>query len=244
MTINSAEFKKALEALENGAELLEFHTAAVQQEKEFGKAKYAEKDKEAVNLRKFKALIKNLGWDGESDPEEFVTGLNETLTNRQSEGNTQLTELTQQFKKLQKDFEKTQGELATEREQRAELQKQNKLKTIENTLAPKLSEQFYGHNFMIKALIADGQVDLDEKGQVIFKNGESVMEFDKGLKWLEETHADARKNTQKPGGGSVPNNQGGPKAKYTMAQIDSMTPEQLAADMVNVNASLKAASGK
>ncbi len=41
MTINSAEFKKALEALENGAELLEFHTAAVQQEKEFGKAKYA-----------------------------------------------------------------------------------------------------------------------------------------------------------------------------------------------------------
>lgn len=244
MTISAAEFKRILEGLENGAELLEYHTSAVAQEKEYGKSKYAEKDKEALNLRKFKTLIKGLGWDGESDPEEFVNSLNETLTNRQSEGNTQLTELTSQFKKLQKDFEKTQGELTAEREQRAELQRQNKLKTIENTLAPKLSEQFYGHNFMIKALIADGQVDLNEAGQVIFKNGESVMELDQGLKWLEETHADSRKNTQKPGVGSTPANQAGPKAKYTMAQIDSMTPEQLAADMVNVNASLKAASGK
>lgn len=244
MTISAAEFKKAIEALENGAELLEFHTAAVAQEKEFGKTKYAEKDKEAVGLRKYKALIKNLGWDGESDPEEFVTTVQANLENRQTEGNAQMVEVTKQLKKLQKDFETSQTELQAEREQKTALQQQNKLKTIENTLAPKLSESFYGHNFMIKALIADGQVDLDEKGQVIFKNGESVMEFDKGLKWLEETHSDARKNTQKPGGGSVPANQGGAKPKYTMAQIDSMTPAQLAADIVNVNASLKAVSGK
>lgn len=241
MSITSAEFKKALESLENGAELLEFHAAAVAQEKEYGKSKYSEKDKEAANLRKYKSYIKDLGWDGESDPEDFVVSIKTSLEGRQEEGNVQLSEVTKQLAKLQKDFEKAQGELQIEREQRASLQQQNKIKTIESTLAPKLSEQFYGHNFMIKALMADGQVDLNEEGQVIFKNGDSVMDLEKGIKWLGETHADARKNTQKAGGGSTPANQGN-KPKYTQAQIDAMTPQQMAADIANVNASLKAAA--
>lgn len=239
MTITSEEFKKALESLENGAALLEYHTEAVNKEKQYGVTKYSEKDKEAAKLRKFKSVVKELGWDGETDPEDFVAVVQEKLEGRQNESSGQLSELTSQLKKLQKDFEKAQTELQTEREQRTALQQSNKLKTIESTLTPKLSEQFYGHNFMIKALLADGAVDLSEDGQVIFKNGDKQMDLDAGLKWLGETHADARKNNQKAGSGSQPSTQGS-RPKYTLDQINSMTAEQAAADIVNYNASLKA----
>lgn len=167
------EFKRALEALENGAELLEFHASALDKEKQFGIQKYSEKDKEAAKLRKYKGSLKELGWDGESDPEEFIANVKDKLEGRQAESNTALTDLNKQFKQLQKEFEKTQGELQTEREQRTTLQKQNKTKTIESALQPKLAEQFYGSQFIIKALIADGQVDLDEGGQVVFKKRRS-----------------------------------------------------------------------
>jgi hypothetical protein len=237
------EFKKALEALENGGELLEYHAGALDKEKQFGIQKYSEKDKEAAKLRKFKSSLKELGWDGESDPDEFVNSVKDKMEGRQNESNSALSDLTKQLKNLQKEFDKTQTELQTEREQKTSLQKQNKIKTIESVLTPKLSESFYGSQFIIKALIADGQVDLSEEGQVIFKNGDKTLDLDAGIKMLGETHADARKNTQKPGAGSQPANMGS-KAKYTPEQLNSMTAEQAAADIVNYNASLKAHAGK
>lgn len=242
MPMTSEEFERALKSLENGESLLEYHNDTVSKEKQYGMKKYDSKDAEAKSLRKFKSVIKNLGWDGESDPEEFVALVNEKLVGRQDDDNSQLGELNKQLKKLQKDFETTNKELQTEREQKTQLQQQNKIKTIESTLSPKLSEQFYGSNFLIKALLADGQVDLSDDGQVVFKRGEDVLDLDAGLKWLGETHADARKNTQKAGSGSQPRSQGsGPK--YTMDQINNMTKEQAAADIANVNASLKALAG-
>ena len=239
--LTSEEFKAAIASLENGQDLLEYHHSAVEHEKQYGKTEYSRKDKEAQSLRKYKKLFKELGWDGESDPEEFATKTQEVLTGRQEQGNTDLANLNKQLTKLQKDFEKTQTELETERTQRAELQKVNRLKTIESTLTPKLSEEFYDANYLIKALIADQAVDLNEEGQVVFKKGEDVLDMDSGLKWLSETHADARKNKQNPGSSSQPSQQAA-RPKYTLQQIDAMTPEQAANDIENVNASLEALS--
>lgn len=239
MTISTEEFEAALKALENGADLLEYHATTVNAEKSTGINEVRKRDKENQGLRKFKIIYKDLGWDGETDPEEYGLKLKDTLEGRQGDANTEVSTLKKDLLKLQKDFGKTQLELQTEREQRETLQKQNRLKTIENVLTPKLSEEFYGAGFMVKALIADNLVDIDETGKVVFKQGDDIIDLDSGIKKLGETHAEARKNKQTGGSGTKPNMQpNGPK--YTAEQINSMTVEQAAADIDNYNASVKA----
>lgn len=239
--MDKAAFTAALEALENGKDLLEFHTSAVLDEKNRGVEEFRRANKDVSKLKHFKKLINDLGWDGESDVEEFI----ESVKNLQDVGTQSPTEskeygeLKKNLTKLQKDFESAQTELKTEREQRSELQKVNKIKTIENTLTPKLAEEFYGAPLMIKALIADNMVDVAEDGNVVFKQGDKTLGISDGLKWLGDTYSDARKNKQAPGSGSQPSVQVA-KPKYTKQQTDTMTAEQAAADIVNFNASLKA----
>jgi hypothetical protein len=228
--LTSAEFKKALESLENGNELMEFHTAAVDKEKQTGIDKYRQKDSEVKKLKVFKSAIKKLGWDEESDVEDFSNTLQDTIEGKQNQENTELGKVQSQLKKLMRDFEKTQKELSVERENASKLQQQNKLKSIENTLTPKLSETFYNAGFMIKGLIADGKADLDESGNVVLKNGDEVMDLDSGINWLKDTHADAVKNTQRSGSSSTSSSTGS-GAKYSKQQLQAMSAEDAAKDL-------------
>jgi len=241
MPMSPEEFKKALEALENGSELIEYHTTAVLSEKNRGIEESRKGNKENQNLRKFKTALESLGYDGESDLQEFVDTLTATVEGKTTQGNTELSELQKKISKLTRDFESSQGELKTEREQRASLQQQNKIKTIEAKLSPKLNEEFYGGQFMIKALLADGIVDLDDSGEVLFKQGDKTMKLDDGIRWLSETHADARRNKQAPGANSTANTQTN-RPKYSTEQLKNMSPAEIAADIANVNASVKAYS--
>jgi len=235
------EFKKLLEALPNGAELLEHHAAAVSTEKNRGIEESRKGNKESQSLRRFKTAVEKLGYDGEADLDAFVETLTATVEGKQTQGSTELSELQKKISKLQKEFESSQKELNTEKEQRASLQQQNKIKTIEAKLGPKLSDDFYGSQFIIKALLADGSVDLDDSGEVIFKQGDKVLKIDEGIKWLGDTHSDARKNKQTAGAGSQASNQAN-RPKYSLEQLKAMSPTEVSADLANVNASLKAHS--
>ena len=195
-----AEFLKVLEGQENGTELVEFFNQSIQNEKTIFIEKNRQHNKENQTLRQglkdLKSRLTKIGWDGQADLDEFFETLNETIAGKKEEGSAASKEL----KTLQKQIEKFQNELKVEQEKRLELQK----KIIESTLLPKISEEFYGSEFIIKFLISDGLVDLDETGKVIFKNGEDILDFDSGLKAFGEAHPNSKKNKQKTGSGSQP----------------------------------------
>jgi chromosome segregation ATPase len=188
-------------------------------------------------LRKFKIALEKLGFDkDDTELDSYVEDLASKIDDKAGTG----SELQKQLQKLQREFSIAQTELKAERDQREQLQKQNKVKTIEQKLGKLLSDEFYGAPFILKSLILDNQVDLDEAGEIIFKQGDRQLDMKAGLKWLTDTNAEARKNKQNGGAGSPPG-AGPAKTKYTLDQIKSMTQDQIMANLADVNDSVKAA---
>jgi hypothetical protein len=170
----------------------------------------------------------------------------ETIEGKQTTQTSELSELQSTVKKLQKSFESAQNELKTEKERSESLSKQNKVKTIEGKLTPRLNEDLYGANYLVKSLIAEGSLDLDEDGNITLKNGETVLSYDDAIKHLVNSNTDARRNKQVSGAGSSGGNgkaQIG-KPKYTKEQIKMMSGEEAAADIQNYNESMKFHSDK
>lgn len=242
MPVSAEDFKAALSKLDNGDELLEFHTASVNAEKDRGIQSRREANREAQHLRRFKIAMEKLGFDPKdesADIEAFVDNIAVKMEADTTKATGELAELQATLKKLQREFEKGQKELTTEREQRSQLQQQNRIKTIESKLAPKLQEEFYGAPFIVKSLIADGMVDLDEAGDVLFKKGDEQLSMADGLKWLQETNADARRNKQNGGAGSAGGSVQPNRPKFSLEQIKSMTPQQMQANIADVNESMR-----
>ncbi len=233
------DFEKGIEKLENKQDILDFLNNSVKSvETKFTdehRAKNNENKQLKESLKGLKTLLAELGWDESGDSKSFIETLKATL-----EGKKELEETSnKEVQTLKKTLEKIQKDLKTEQEQRATLQKQNKIKTIESVLMPKFNDSFYGANFIVKSLISDSLVDLDDSGNVIFKDGDSSLGLDEGIKKFSDSHPESRKNTQKAGSGSKPSGNGA-KPKYTIEQLNSMTPAQAAADIEGFNASLKA----
>ena len=240
MPVSMEQFKEALSKLENGEDLLEFHASSVSAEKNLGISKHKEANKEAQGLRKFKLAFEKLGYDPESkiDIDEFADGLLGKVTETTNKATGEIGELQKKLNKLTKDFTTTQDELKAEREQRSTLEKVNRAKTIESKLLPKLKEDFYGAEYMIKALLVDGAVDLDDAGEVVFKKGDSVVSLTDGLKQIAESNADARRNKQTGGAGSSTSVQPN-RPKFTIDQIKAMDPKTMQANIANVNESMR-----
>ena len=239
MPISLEQFRAAIEKLENGAELLEFHTAQVMAEKNRGIDTAKVKNHENQRLKAFQKAFEKLGFDkDDTEIDGFVESLVAKMDETANKGNTQFTELQKTLTKLQKDFDKTQKELGTEREQKTQLEKQNRQRTIESKLLPKLQEDFYGANFIVKALLSDGAVDLDESGEVVFKKGDQVLSMADGLKTIAEQNTDARKNKQTGGAGSSASTQKN-SPKYSLEQIKAMSPEQMKVNISDVNDSMR-----
>lgn len=241
MPLSKEEFEEIINKHEKGSELLEFVTAALNAEKEHGVSETNRANRQSATFRGerdiFKGHLKKLGWDETQDVNEFIESLSSTKTEG-TQSKTELDEVKKTLTKLQKEFEKGQLELKVERERAGELARQNKLKTIESKLQPKISEDFHGPEFVIKTLIADGKVDVDESGNIIFKNGDDSISFDEGYKQFKVDHKDSLKNKQAGGSGSFPGGSGA-KVKYSREQLDAMTPEQAAKDITNYNESYK-----
>ncbi|RPH42667.1 MAG: hypothetical protein EHM87_16140 [Burkholderiales bacterium] len=239
MPVSEEEFRSIVEKLPNGAELIEYHLGAVEREKNIGARIQREKNHENQRLRAFKKAIERTGFQGtDAEIDAYVDELMAKVDENSSKGNTQITELQKTIAKLQRDFEATRVELGTEREQKSALEKQARIKTIESKLLPKLQDEFYGANFIVKALLADGIVDLDDSGEVTFKQGENVLSFNDGIKLIGEQNSDARKNKQNGGAGSTATTQTA-KPKFTLEQIKAMDQSQIQSNLADVNESMR-----
>jgi len=239
--MDAVEFKRALEALENGSDLISFFENAVSAEKNRGINEYR-----SVNqrLKKYKEALDRLGYDGVADLDEFTNTLLDTVDGKAVQGSGELSELQLNLKKLQRSFEQAQSELKGEREQRETLQKQNKIKTIEGRVTPKLSEDLYGAQYLVKALIADGALDLDESGEIIFKNGEQVLSYDDGIKHIVNTNTDSRRNKQVPGASTTTKSTSNGTTITSMDQFKNMTAEEYASRTDELNKVVKELSSK
>lgn len=226
-------FLGTIEALENGAELREFFENAVKAETSKG---VSLSHKANQSNAKFKKAFQRLGWDGVAELDEFVDTLDSTIEGSNMQATTELSDLQLQLKKLKRDFELAQSELKTEKEQREVLQKQNKIKTIESKLIPKLSNDLNGASVLVKALLSDGSVDVDDLGEIVIKNGDNIFKFDEGVKHIINSNPDLRKNKQNGGVGStLPSsntsvNNG--KPRYTMEQIKAISDPREAAENI------------
>jgi hypothetical protein len=200
------EFKTVLEGLPDGKgkDLLDFHVNTVENEKQVGISKVSNRNKEAERLRRYELAVKNLGYDGESDLTEFVTGLKAT-TETADQKDVTLTDLQKQLQKLSADFSKTQGELQTERQTAQDLKNKAKKEKIKSTLISTIGDKIYGPEGQINSLIYNGEVDLNENDEVVFKGKDDlIIPLNDGIKSFLETHQDIVKNSQKPGGGAQP----------------------------------------
>ena len=239
MPMTAQQFSDALSKLENGNELLEFHAEQVLSEKNKGIEISRSKNHENQKLKNFQKAFEKLGFNPEeAELDAFTEGIVAKMENDATQSNTQLGDLQKTIKKLQTDFEKSQKELSVEREQKVNLEKLNKHKTIESKLLPKLQEDFYGANWIVKGLLADGSVDLDDTGEVVFRKGDQILPMVDGLKSIAEQNADSRRNKQAGGAGSSASTQPS-KVKYSLEQIKAMSPEQMKANLTDVNESMR-----
>ena len=152
MPLTKEEFEEIIKKHEKGSELLEFVTAALSAEKEHGIKETNRANQQAATfrteLKNFKGYLTKLGWEETQDINEFIESLSSTKT-ESTQSKTELDEVKKTLIKLQKDFEKGQNELKVERERAGELARQNKLKTIESKLHPKINEDFHGPEFVM-----------------------------------------------------------------------------------------------
>jgi len=243
------ELKAKLEGIEGGLDLYAAHMAMVQAEREKGINSRHEANSEAKGLRRFKIALEKLGYNAEEDGDldEWVSDIVNKMADvgkSSTQKDSQLSELQSQLKKLTKQFQTTQEELGNEKKTRAEVETKAKQRTIQNKLQKVLNDEFYGADFLIKSLISDGVVDLDENENPVFKQGDQTLNLDKGVEWLRQTNADARKNGQKPGSGSSPASGGSVKQRprLTVEQIKGMSRKEIMDNMADVDAAMAAES--
>lgn len=205
----------------------------VETEKQKGISAKNKVNQEAENLRKYKiALEENFGFNPEEDDlETFTKDLSDTIKSIKS-GKTgdevklspEFKEMQKQLNKLTKEFQKTTGELETERKEKLEL----KTKTVQNTIRAKLLEAFkdekgeskiYAPDIVTENLITSGKVKMDEESNaIVFVNGSDTVDFEDGIKGFLETRKDLIRNKQVGGSGSGGNNSQGGTGNETLEQ--------------------------
>ena len=239
MALDATQFKTAIEGLPNGSELLAYHVGAVEAEKQRGIEESRKANSEAQNLRRFKIAVEKLGYQKDADLEEFMGGLKVATekAGQADQAKMSLEQLTQELSKLKTDFTKTSTELVAER-QRADEIKQNSIRrTLKSKLTDVLRDKVYGADFVVDSLITSGQVSLADDESVTFVDGTNKLGLEQGIQKLLETRSDIVKNTQRPGASSTAP-AGKPVARYTQEQINSMSKDDIRANLKDIKASL------
>lgn len=238
MPIGSLEdLKSAVNSVDNADEIIEFVINSIESEKQRGIDSRRQANNEAKNLRKFKLALEKLGYSNETDLDEYVDSLLSEKEELAAAGVTEggVSEVMQQLKRLRKDFEKTQQELKSERDNAQQLRADSDRKAIKSRLTDALRDKVYGHDLLAEHLISNGQVTL-EGDEVIFIDGDDQVDFDQGVASLLEKRTDILKNGQKPGGGTTPSTS--TKQKFSREQIASMSLEEVRANLQDIKQSL------
>ena len=216
------DVKRTLEGLDNGSELISVIdntinslSAKVEAEKRKGIEATNKRNKENEGLRKYKTAVKTLGYDSEElELDDFVSNVSSDLSNFKKvskdgggldfTATPQYKELNKQLRQLTKNSEKMTAELEAEKERAKQLKIRNQNSTIKSTLLKTLNDKMIGVDLVADNLINSGKVKLDEDEKtIVFADGESVIDFDDGIKNLLEERKDLLKNQQHAGGGSA-----------------------------------------
>jgi len=135
-------------------------------------------NKEAEGLRaKLKRVLDINGYK-EGDVEDFI----ETLSTKKEDNGNEKTALQRQLESIQK-------QLDSERKEKQSIAEKNKQRTIESKLKDALKD-VVGSSYVIKALMADKQVDVDEAENVVFKYGDEVLDLESGVKKFLSSNPD------------------------------------------------------
>lgn len=240
MALDAGQFKSILEKLPEAKDLMEFHVHAVESEKQRGIEESRKANSEAQNLRKYKIGMEKLGFNKEADElDKFLESIQVTAKKAGEVDTAKMTldQVTSELNKLKTDYTKTIAELNAEKKNAETIKAQAARKTIKAQLIEKLNDKVYGHDFVAETLINDGRVILGENDAVQFVEGDAKVSIDDGIKKLLETRTDIVKNQQRPGANSkAPAAK--PAAKYSKEQIESMSPEDIRANLADVKASL------
>jgi len=175
-------------------ELKEAIVGKINEETEKGKSLYSKKDREVL---KFKTALKELGYDHEkyADVSEFIDTKKE-VESKVNDSKLTIATLNDKLNDLTSKLEQERAE--ADRAKR--VSKENKI-TAE--LTNKIGGEFFGASYLIKTLISDGKVDIDENNQLFFREGEDVIPFEKGLDQLKQENKDMLRVTQQGGTGDV-----------------------------------------
>lgn len=239
MPMDTSSFKAAIEALPNGQELYGYHVQSVEAEKQRGIEESRKANNEAQNLRRFKIALEKIGYQKDTDVDAFVDTLKVATTKagEADQAKMSLEQVVKELNTLKNDYTKTSTELAAEKQRADELKLNATKKTLKSKLADVLRDRVYGHDFVIDSLITNGEVSLADDESVVFKSGDKTIDLNAGVAKLLETRTDIVRNGQKPGA-STPPPQGRSGQKYTQEQINSMSREDIKANLADVKASL------
>lgn len=216
---------QAVEKIENGKTIAESIVNLVETEKTKGIEEHRKVNREAQNLRKFKQSFEALGYDEGIDLDSFTSDLVKKVNKPVNEDvNSKLT-----LKTLNEQIQKLTGDLEKERNI-------SKTKTITAKLTSSLTDKVYGADLLVKSLIADGQVDL-QNDEVVFKHGENVIGFEDGIKNLLDQRKDIVKNVQVAGSRTNPTTSND-MPKNINDLIANGTPEQIQANLAEIKKSL------
>jgi len=174
-------------------ELKEAIVSKINEEKEKGISSYSKKDREVL---KYKNALKDLGYDHEkyNDVQEFIESKKSV---EQTATDSKLTIAT-----LNDKLNELTATLESEKAQAEAIKRSAKENKLTAELTKTIGGEFYGADYLIKSLITDGKVDLDEAtNQVFFKNGDDLIPFEKGVEKLKEENRDMLKVTQAGGTG-------------------------------------------
>jgi len=73
---------------------------------------------------------------------------------------------------------------------------------LTNKLSETLSSKVYGSKHLIKTLIDSGRVEKID-GDILFKDGDEYLSYDKGIDRILEENAEDLKSNQKPGNETI-----------------------------------------
>jgi hypothetical protein len=236
MAINSLdELKEAIKGSAQEADVLDFVVRQVEMEKSTGIDRHRKANKEAEGLRKSLTAIKDklsdLGWEEDSDLEEFFDSLKKTKETA-PESNKELKKLTKQLVELKSQLD---AKTAAESELRG---KTSKLR-IKTKLGADISDKVWASEYVVDGLINSQKIGYDDDtDSVVWLDGETRIPYDQGLKrWLDSNQS-LLKNSQKPGASSAGPQGGSAQGKLTIADLEKMSPDEAAKRMPEVRAAL------
>ena len=235
---NLDEFKSAVKDLEGFEDLITFHLESVEAEKTRGISEKRRANDEAKGLRSYKKAFTVLGLEQDADLDEFLDALQDKLEAAKDIDPKAASEMEQQFRKLKRDFEKSQTQLTESNEKATRIKRESDHRTLTSKITDSIRDKVYGPDLVADNLISNGKVALEDDGTVSWIEGEERGSFDDGIKSYIDSRPDIVKNGQRGGAGSTPGSGAGAGTKtLSYEQIEGMSKDEIKANLSDIKKS-------